>query len=149
MLDVTGSSVSFQITGHDSTVGNGLSGRVVLPDTFSRNADGSIDFRLDGPADGSVGYFQINSASPIGYQVVTVEVRADATGLITVRLVGVRPPDNDVNGFEVVGTGGERETLTVRGHLTATCNVRLPSNDVIPDPEHTVNPLCAELLRGL
>ncbi len=73
----------------------------------------------------------------------------DPTGLVSARIVGVRVPDYGSDGYEITGTGGAHETLSVSGHVTATCNVRLPSNDIIIDAERTANPRCAELLRGL
>jgi len=148
-LDVTGETVSFYLSGYDSVARNSLGGRVLLPADFSRQQDGAFDFQVTGPADGTAGGVQVNSESAVGYQVESGSIRADDAGLLSVRLVVVRIADVDSEGFDVPGTGGTRETLSVSGHLTATCNVRLPSNDVVIDAEHTANPLCAELLRGL
>lgn len=148
-LDVTGETVSFYVNGFDSSATVWLSGRVLLPPGFARQQDGAIEFPFSGVADGSAGLLQVNSEPSEGYLIESGEIRTDATGLLSARIIGVRMANRDSNGFDIPGTGGERETLTVAGHLTGTCNVRLPSGDIIMDPEHTSNPLCAELLRGL
>lgn len=149
MLDVTGDVASFAISGYDSVGHSFMSGRVALPSDFARANDGSIEFRFDAPPDGSSGGFQVNSVPSSSYWPVSGEVRADATGLLSVHIVGLRVPDYGSDGYAIPGTGGERETLTVTGHLTATCSAVLPSGEVRLDPEHTANPRCAELLGGL
>ena len=148
-LDVTGDVVSFYLSGYDAVARNSLGGRVLLPADFSRQQNGSLAFEVMGHADGTAGGVQVNSVSAVGYQIESGNIRADEAGLLSVRLVLVRIADVDTEGVDVPGTGGARETLTVSGHLTATCNVRLPNDDIVMDPEHTANPRCAELLRGL
>lgn len=149
MLDVSGDVVSFAVTGYDSVGHNFLSGRIALPSDFARANDGSVDFRFEGPPDGSTGLIAVNSVPSTSYWPVSGEVRTDATGLLSVRIVGLRVPDYGDDGYAIPGTGGERETLMVVGHLTGTCSAVLPSGEIRLDPEHTINPRCAELLRGL